>query len=127
MTESIVLDSTSADPSFGMPKNPAKDELEHILNSLSVPANFRVVLTVDRTTEMLHLRVQRISPWVFKVGGVTLLRFTPSWDRLEATQRQLTARTYASLLSQLKESPEFLEFELVVDGNLAYREASLLV
>lgn len=114
-------------PVYGLPVNVAKEELEYILHSLSVPPNYRVVLSVERNTEMLRLAVHKDEPWALRVRGRIIFRSNPNWDDPKTLQRHLSARTYESLLAQVKESPEFFEFELVIDGDVRYREASVFV
>ena len=98
-------------------------ELERLLRSLLPPSNFRVVLDVERDSEKLSLRVLKVDPWVLKLFGRTVLRGQPDWADEKALQRVITARSYAGLLTQLNDNPEFLEFEVVIEGGIRYREA----
>lgn len=106
-----------------LPDSPDRAELERILHSLVPPANFRVVMNVERDTEKLSIRVLRADPWVLKLFGRTLWCAEPDWSAEKAVQRAITARTYAGLLTQLHANPEFLEFELVIEGATSYRHA----
>jgi hypothetical protein len=87
------------------------------------PPNFKVVLSVDKSTENLVLKVLRRDPVVYRFMGKIFWRTVPSWDTLECEQRRIIARTYESLLQQLQDRPEFLEFEMSVEGSLQYETA----
>ena len=103
--------------------NKDRAELERILYSLTPPPYFRVVLSVERASEKLLLQVLRVDrPMVLTFCGMTLWRGKPDWEDNKALQRSITARSYAGLLTQLHDNPEFLEFEIVIEGGTRYRE-----
>lgn len=104
--------------------NPARETLMLILQSLVPPANYKVTLDVDQTTEKLVLRILKRKAWVMRFLGMTFWRYTQTWEHVEAEQRRLEARTYDALLSQLQAAPEFLEFKFEVEGALQYRVAT---
>lgn len=101
----------------------AREALHHILSGLVPPPNYRVVLSVDRFTEKLVLRVLKRDVWVSKFLGIRFAHRTQSWEDPECEQRRLMAKTYEGLLQQLQESPEFLEFEYEVTGAVEQRVA----
>lgn len=103
--------------------NHARYELMEILEGLCPPANYKVVLDVDKATEKLILKVLKRDNWVARIKGVTLWTRTQQWDNPECEQRRLTARTYEGLLQQLRDTPEFLEFEYAITGTYAERVA----
>ena len=103
--------------------NPDRAELETLIRSLIPPPNYRVTLDVDRDTEKLILKISKADPWELRLWGFTLWRHRPNWDSIHLVQRYMTARTYAGLLAQLREAPEFLEFEIVSEGCVSYRES----
>ena len=113
------LECFSSDPS----QSGARSELIVILANLIPPPNYRVVLDVDPSTETLSLKVMRRHPQVFKIFGKVFWTIEPNWDDDRNLQRRLTARTYVGLLTQLKERPEFIEFELIFDGSVRYQVA----
>lgn len=102
------------DPRF---LNEARKELMTILDSLEVPSNYRVVMSVNKDTEKLQLQVLKRNVTEIRITKKWVWRFGPSWDSEECVQRSITARSYESLLSQLREQPEFLEFEVVITSG----------
>ena len=102
---------------------PAREELIHILSGLVPPPNYRVVLSVDKFTEKLVLRVLKRDVWVSKFLGFRFAHRTPNWEDPECEQRRLIAKTYEGMLQQLRETPEFLEFEYEVTGAVEQRVA----
>lgn len=104
--------------------NPAREKILLILQSLVPPPNYKIVLDVDQQTERLVLKILKRKAWVSRIFGWTVWRFIQSWDAPEAEQRRLEARTYDALLTQLLAQPEFLEFEIEVEGALRYRVAA---
>ena len=103
--------------------NPAREELMALLNGLLPPPNVRVILGVDKYTEKLVLRVLKRDIWVSKFWGIRFARRIQHWEDPECEQRRLTAKSYEGMLRQLKESPEFLEFEVEVQGGVEERVA----
>lgn len=101
----------------------ARAELMDIIEGLCPPENVKVVLDVDRYTEKLQLKVLKRDNWVAKIFGLTIIRRTQRWDHPECLQRMLVARTYDSLLQQLQDNPEFLEFEYAITGASTQRVA----
>lgn len=112
-----------ADPRHG---NSARERLLDIIHNLIPPPNYRVVLDVDRSTEKLILRVLKREAYVVKLFGCVVWRYTQGWTHPDAEQRRIEGRTYEALIEQLLGNPEFLEFEFVVEGSLAYRTAASL-
>lgn len=104
--------------------NPARETLMLILQSLVPPPNYKVVLDVDQQTERLQLKVLRRKAFVYRFMGLTFWRYTQSWDHHEVEQRRLEGRSYEALIAQLQAQPEFLEFEIEVEGSLQYRVAA---
>lgn len=113
-------------PPEGDPRqsNPARETLLNIVMNLTPPPNYKLVLDVDKQTEKLRLRVLKREAYVIKFLGRVVWRYTQSWTNPEAEQRRMEARTYEALLTQLLAHPEFLEFEFVAEGSLAYRTAA---
>ena len=103
--------------------NHARYELMQILEGLCPPENYRVTLTVDKSTEKLHLKVLKRDNYVAKFLGITFLRRFQNWDEEECVQRVLIARSYEGLLQQLQDTPEFLEFEYTIEGAATQRVA----
>lgn len=112
-----------SDPRHGIT---SRELLLDIIHNLVPPPNYRVVLDVDKTTEKLILRVLKREAYVVKMFGCVVWRYTQGWTNPEAEQRRMEARTYDALLTQLLAHPEFLEFEFVAEGSLAYRTAASL-
>lgn len=110
-----------------LPMNPARQALEAIVRGLIPPPNYRIVLDVDRQTERLQLTVFKCSPWVLRLFGHVVYRSKPNWSNPECLQRRIHARTYEGLLQQLREGPEFLEFEIEKVGDIHYGEAAPLL
>ena len=104
--------------------NAARQRMLDILAELVPPANYKVVLDVDRATERLRLRVLKRDAYVVKIWGFVIWRHAQGWDHPEAELRRLEARTYEALMEQLLASPEFLEFEFAMEGGLDYRIAA---
>ena len=104
-------------PALNPIQSAVRTELVEILKSLVPPPNFKVTLDVDFETENLTLLVLKRDPKRYKIMGKTFWTSNPQW----AIQRRLTSRTYAGLLTQLKERPEFLEFELAYEGSIEYQ------
>lgn len=100
--------------------NPARAVLMDILSGLIPPANYMVRLDVDRNTEKLMLKVLHRKATCCKVFGFKFFRSIQDWDNPECLQRQLIGKTYESILSQLRDAPEFLEFEYAMEGNLQF-------
>ena len=103
---------------------PAREQLFDILGGLIPPPNYKVVLDVDKTTEKLVLKVLKREAYVVKFMAATIWRYTQSWTKPECEQRRIEGRTYDSLMEQLRNQPEFLEFEFVAEGALVYRVAA---
>ncbi len=110
-------DGTIIDPS-AITDSSDRQALRAILDTLIPPPNFRVVLDMDRETERLRLRVLKINPWQFKLFGIIPIRGGANWENVDALQRELKGPTYRSILLQLREQPEFLEFEMAVAGRV---------
>lgn len=104
--------------------NPARETLMLILQSLVPPPNYKVTLDVDPQTERLILRVLKRKAWVLRFLGMVFFRYTQTWEHVEAEQRRLEGRSYDAILSQLLAQPEFLEFEIQIEGSLQYRVAA---
>jgi hypothetical protein len=81
------------------------------------------VLGIDRNSGNLLLRVLRREPKQYKIFGRTFWTHIPSWDNFDCEQRRLVARTYQDLFVQLQAHPEFLEFEMAVEGVLHHDTA----
>lgn len=115
-------------PPEGDPRlnNPARETLLNIIMNLLPPPNYKLVLDVDKQTEKLVLRVLKREAYVVKAFGLVIWRYTQGWTHPEAEQRRMEGRTYEALLTQLLAHPEFLEFEFVAEGPLAYRTAASL-
>ena len=99
--------------------NPQQDDYRvailRMLNSLSYPKGWRVVLSMDNFTERVKLDVQvEVCPIPFRIFGMTISRFN-SWE----SRRELSAITYQTLYLLVKAQPEFLEFETIVCGDFA--------
>ena len=109
------------DPRHG---NSARECLIDLVHELVPPANYRVVLEVDRQTEKLILKVLKRKAFVIKAFGHVIWRHVQSWSAPEVEQRRIEGRTYESVIDQLQAHPEFLEFEFVVEGDLAYHTAA---
>ena len=109
---------SEADPRFG---NTARERLTEIIDSLVLPPNYRVVLTVDRVTERLVLTVQRRKTWKLHIWGRPVWTSAQPWDNPETILRKLEARSYEGIIALLEAAPEFLEFEIAVEGLLQYR------
>ncbi len=107
----------------GLTQSPAREQLVDILGSLVPPPNFKVVLDVDQMTENLILRVLKRAPQNYKVFGKVFWSVRPNWTNMECEQRRIVARTYESLVEQLSDRPEFLEFEISVEGLVRYETA----
>lgn len=99
--------------------NQDRTTLLNLLQSLEVPPNYRVVLDADPDTERLRVTVYKSNPWAIKFWGVMAFRFHPE----ERAQRQIQGRSYRSVLLQLDENPEFLEFEISIQGSVSYATA----
>lgn len=110
-----------------LPVNSARQALEALIRGLVPPPNYRIVLDVDRQTERLQLTVFKCSPWVIRIFGHVIYRNKPNWSNPVYLQRRIHARTYEGLLQQLRESPEFLEFEIEKTGDIQYGEAAPLL
>lgn len=104
--------------------NSARETLMLILQSLVPPPNYKVVLDIDQQTERLQLKVLKRKAWVARFMGMTFWRYTQSWSHTECEQRRLEGRTYEAILAQLQAAPEFLEFEIEIEGALRYRVAT---
>ena len=103
--------------------NSAREQVLSILGGLIPPPNFKVVLEVDQMTENLHLRVLKRKPQEYRIWGLIFWRTVPHWDNPDNEQRRIVARTYDAILQQLIDRPEFLEFEVAIEGSLAYTTA----
>lgn len=104
-------------------ENHARATLMDILSGLVPPPNHKVILDVDRTTEKLQLKVLRRKATCCKFLGLQCFKTVQDWDNPECLQRQLIGKTYESLLQQLLDNPEFLEFEYAMEGNLQFHTA----
>ena len=113
-------DGTKVDPKT---MNPARAALLDIINNLVPPPNYRVILDVDRDTEKLMLKVLKRDLVVYRLFGIKVWTSRQDWNHPECFQRKLTSRTYDGLLLQLRDCPEFLEFEIATEGAQAYRTA----
>ena len=102
--------------------NPARAILMDILHGVCPPPNYRVTLHVDKATEKLVLRILKRSTSELRIWGLRVWSNVQSWDHDECEQRRLTGRTYESILNQLKDSPEFLEFEYAQEGLLRFEQ-----
>jgi len=109
---------SQADPRFG---NTARERLTEIIDSLVLPPNYRVHLTIDRLTEKLVLQVQRRKTTELRLWGKVIWSHAQPWDNVETVQRKLEARSYEGIVALLEAAPEFLEFEIAVEGLLHYR------
>ena len=98
----------------------SRQTLKNILQSLVPPPNFRVTLEVDKHTENLVLKVMKREPTCYSVFGKIFWRTFTSWEDPTNLLRVMTAKTYDGLLLQLKDRPEFLEFEFVIEGSVQY-------
>ena len=101
-----------------------KEALLQIIGNLLPPPNYRVTLSVDKGTEKLVLRILKRDAWEFKILGYTIWRHIQEWDGHGTEQRRIEGRTYDALLRQITETPEFLEFEQIVEGRLSFRTAT---
>jgi len=110
----IPFDVAPADPRFG---NAARDTLLSILQVLYIPNNYKVILTVDRVTEKLQLKVLKRTIHEVKVfNRYTIWRSIQDWDNPECIQRTIEGRNYEAIVEQLKADPHFLEFEFSITG-----------
>jgi len=103
--------------------NKSRDTLMLMIQSLVLPPNYKVTLSVDRYTENLNLKVLKRTPLEFRFSGKVFWRKFPQWDDSECLQRTIVARTYEALLTQLEDRPEFLEFEIAVEGSVVFQTA----
>lgn len=92
--------------------NTSRDVLLNIIQGLYPPANYRVMFGVNPDTERLYVKVLHRSITEVRLFKWTIWRQTQPWTEI----RRIEGRTYSSLLRQLAEHPEFLEFEVIVDG-----------
>lgn len=86
--------------------------LLNIIQGLYPPANVRVVFGVNQDTERLHIKVMQRKVTEFRLWKWAVWRHVQPWEVI----RSIEGRSYASLLRQLSENPEFLEFEIAIDG-----------
>jgi hypothetical protein len=115
----LPFDTAAADPRSG---NMHRENLLAILQTLMLPPNHQVVMDVDKHTEKLRLVVlKRKVSEIRLFNRFTLWRFIQNWDDPETELRRIEGRSYHSILEQLKAMPEFLEFEVTVQGATAPR------
>ena len=103
----------------------ARETIAAILGSLTPPPNYKITLEVDKSSEKLIMKVLKRDNWETRIMGVKLWRVTQDWTDPECEQRRIEGRTYESLLQQLHDSPEFLEFELSMEGALHHRPTQI--
>lgn len=93
-------------------RDASRGVLLNILQGLYPPANYRVMFGVNPDTERLHIRVMHRKVTEFRIWKWSIWRQIQPWEII----RSIEGRSYASLLRQLSENPEFLEFEIAIDG-----------
>lgn len=90
-----------------------RDTLLNLLQELRLPPNFRIVLGVNSSTDKLCIKVLSRQVKDRKLFGCVLWKCVKPWIEL----RRIEGRSYVSLLQQINESPEFLEFEFAIEGS----------
>lgn len=108
-------DMSYSDVALNPQGDASRCQLVTMLNGLSIPDDFRVVLSYDNDVNRIKLNVEQYDPGVvLRLGKVNVPLFGRSWKVV----RSLVSTTYSSMIHELRDHPEFLEFRVVICNEL---------